>query len=388
MVGAIAPVELSQPVHCDVRAPVPGVCFRVATSDDDAALRLLLRDNPMAGEVSLSREREPSYFAAAEIEGDEHQTIVSEENGRIICIGSVSTRLRYVNGRPMRVGYLGGLRLDARCRNRVSILRGGFDLFRRLHEAGGPPIYLTSIVADNAPARRLLERGLPGMPTYRFVGDFVTLVIRRRNGNSLDLRVEEGTESVLPEVADLLNRTATGYQFAPPWSVDDLRSSRRCPGLSVGNFRIVRQADGTPVACAALWDQRQVKQTVVRGYSPRLARLRPLVNLAATVSGRPRLPPVGCPIRQAFVSHLVADPQRPDMAELLVNVLHGPARARGIDYLTLGFDARDPRLAHLRKVFRPREYHTRLYGVHWDERGAALPAALDDRLLAPEVALL
>ena len=28
-------------------------------------------------------------------------------------------------------------------------------------------LYLTSIAADNLPARRLLERGLPDMPTYR-----------------------------------------------------------------------------------------------------------------------------------------------------------------------------------------------------------------------------
>jgi len=402
MVGAIAPVELSQPVHCDVRAPVPGVCFRVATSDDDAALRLLLRDNPMAGEVSLSREREPSYFAAAEIEGDEHQTIVSEENGRIICIGSVSTRLRYVNGRPMRVGYLGGLRLDARCRNRVSILRGGFDLFRRLHEAGGPPIYLTSIVADNAPARRLLERGLPGMPTYRHVGDFVTLVVRRRrNGEfskptssvrrrlrDLGLRLEYGTDAALPQVADLLNRCAAEYQFAPAWSADDLRSTRHCPGLAAGDFRIARAADGAAVACAALWDQRAVKQTVVRGYSPRLGRLRPLVNLVAMLRRRPRLPPVGRPIRLGFVSHVAADAGRAELVELLVNLLHGHAHTRGIDYLTLGFDALDPRLPRLRKRFRPREYHSRLYAVHWDEHGQALARGLDERLLAPEVALL
>jgi hypothetical protein len=238
------------------------------------------------------------------------------------------------------------------------------------------------------------------MPRYHFVGDFVTLVIRRRNLNfvklispsrrlrAYGLRVEGGTDSVVPEVADLLNRAGTEYQFAPAWSADDLRSSRRCPGLSAGDFRIVRRANGAPVACTALWDQRPLKQAVVRSYSPRLARLRPLVNLAAALSGRPWLPAIGCAIRQAFVSHLVTYSQRPDLTELLVNLLHGPARARGVDYLTLGFDARDERLAHVRDVFRPREYHSRLYAVHWDEQGAALAAGLDGRLLAPEVALL
>lgn len=402
MVGCAAPGELGPTPDAGTGATGRGVRFRVATPDDDAECRRLLRDNPMGGDVRLSLEREPSYFAAAGIEGNEHRTIVAEEDGRLVCVGSVSSRLRYLNGRPRRVGYLGGLRLDARCRNRASIIRGGFDLFRRLHGAGGPPVYLTSIASDNRPARRLLERGLPGVPAYHFVGDFVTLVIRRQRNRSflkptplarrrlreIGLRVEYGTPGVLPEVADLLNRVAAGFQFAPTWSVDDLRSHRLCPGLDAGDFRVVRSTGGAAVACAAFWDQRPVKQTVVRGYSPRLRRLRPLCNLAAAVTGRPRLPPVGGDIRHAFVSHLVSDPHRPEIVEVLINLFHGPARTRGADYLTLGFDARDGRLPHLRRAFRPREYRSRLYAVHWDEAGAALARNLDGRLMAPEVALL
>ena len=72
---------------------------------------------------------------------------------------------------------------------------------------------------------------------------------------------------------------------------------------------------------------------------------------------------------------------------MLIRLFQASARSRGIDYLTLGFDARDTRLHHLRRTFRPREYISRLYAVHWDD-GANLARQLDDRLLAPEVALL
>ena len=73
--------------------------------------------------------------------------------------------------------------------------------------------------------------------------------------------------------------------------------------------------------------------------------------------------------------------------ETLIRLFQAFARVRGIDYVTLGFDARDPRLAHLRRAFRPREYVSRLYAVHWDD-GADLAGQLDERLLAPEGALL
>jgi len=389
MDGITAAGQLTAPHHSHADGAVR---FEIASAQHDATLRRLLRENPMPGRISLSLEREPSYFAAAGIEGPEHQTIVALEGERVICAGSISARQRFINGAPMRVGYLGGLRMDASRRGRAAIIRRGYDFFRHLHEQGGPPLYLTSIVADNLPARRLLERGLKGMPTYRFLGEFVTLIIRRRHRGETDkstglahrrlrengLRLRSGSDARTAEIVELLQRDHQQYQFAPIWSADELQPQ---------NFRVVYSPDGTPTACAAIWDQRAIKQTVVRGYAQHLRWARPLINLGAAVLRRPGLPRIGQSISHAFVSHLAASPLEPQLAEWLILLLHGPASARHIDYLTLGFDARDPRLAHLRKVFRPREYASRLYAVHWDD-GAELAHSLDGRLLAPEVALL
>jgi hypothetical protein len=130
-----------------------------------------------------------------------------------------------------------------------------------------------------------------------------------------------------------------------------------------------------------------VKQVVVRGYSRRLERWRPWINVWAALAGRPRLPAAGEAVSNAYVSHLACDVRRGEVAEWLIRLLHGPAHTRGIDYLTVGLDARDPRLAHLRKAFGAREYVTRIYAVHWED-GAELAGALDGRLVGPEVALL
>jgi hypothetical protein len=55
--------------------------------------------------------------------------------------------------------------------------------------------------------------------------------------------------------------------------------------------------------------------------------------------------------------------------------------------LTLGFASNDPRLASIRRHFRCREYVSRLYVVSWPGIGGTA-RELDDRPLAPEVALL
>jgi len=374
-----------------------GVRFHLTTRADDADIRQLLRQTPMPGKISLSMEREPSHFDAAAIEGADHRTIVAVERSRLIAAGSVSVRERFVNGQPMPVGYLSGLRLHPSCRGRASIIRRGYELLHELHQSGGPPLYLTSIFSDNLPAQRLLERGLKGMPTYRFLGELVTLVIRRRRRSDfwkptahvrrrfgeVDLRVRYGCDELTPVIVDLLNRDRQRYQFAPVCSLDDLYA----PGLSPDNFRLACRRDGTAVACAALWDQRSVRQTVVRGYPPAVRRLRPLINVAAAISGRPRLPALGEALSNGFIAHVAADLDRPEFVEWFINLLHGPGHTWGIDYFVIAFDARDPRLPHLRKRFRPREYRSRLYAAHWED-GAELARNLDNRLLAPEAALL
>jgi len=370
------------------------VRFEVATRNHDAAIRRLLRDNPMRGPMSglidLSLEREPSYFdAAAAIDGAEHKTIVALDGDRVISAGSISARKRFINGTPITVGYLGGLRLDSSHQGRASIIRRGYEFFHRLHEQGGPPIYLTSIVADNVRAIRLLERGLPGMPKYRLIGKFVTLLTRvpKHRNNHLRSGIKKNDEPQIVRagepmsrvLAELLNVDHQRYQFAPVSTAEEL------DGV---DLRAACLGDGTPVACAALWDQRPFKQAVVRGYERPLRLARPLINIAASVFSTPGLPRVGECVSQAFVSHLaVNEDDDGNLLMKLIRDLEREAVARGIQYLTLGFDARDSRLARIRKVFRPREFSSRLYVVHWSD-GEDLAASLDGRIIAPEVALL
>ena len=366
--------------------------FELAIVGHDAPLRRLLRENPMPGSIRLSLEREPQFFAAAQVEGSEHQTIVAIENGRVVATGSISARQRFINGQPMRVGYLSGLRLDRSCQGRPEIIRRGYDMFRNIHERGGPLIYLSSIIAGNRAALRFLERGLRGMPTYRFLGELVTLIIRRSHWwkfkhpasrarrvlRNRDLRALDGWHGSRADIVEILNRNNREYQFAPVWSAGDIGAE---------DFWTVHANFDTPVACAGVWDQRAMKQSVVRGYSGTLKWARPFLNVAATFVGTPRLPEIGSALSYVYVSHLAASPDQPELTECLVNLVRASPGARSADYVVIGFDSRDPRLAHLRRVFRGREYVSRIYAVYWED-GAAFARNLDQRLLAPEVATL
>jgi hypothetical protein len=338
----------------------------------------------MPSQITLTLEREPDYFADASLPGTEKQTIVANEGGRLVCMGNCSIRERFVNGQPRRVGYLGGLRLDLRATGRFDILRRGYEFFRELQADRPADFYFTSIAADNAPARTFLERGLPGMPAYEFIGEFVTVLLPIESRAS-DHTEPEAEALDFGELLECLDKHGRDYQFAPRWSGVEL-SALQSLNLKADDFQVMRNS-GRINACAALWDQRAFKQTVIRGYTPWLALARPAVNFAARIIGTPRLPAVGSTLAHAFVSHLAIAQGGMEALLELVTKLGALAAERGIEFLTLGFAANDPRLGMLCRKFRCREYRSRIYVVRWPGLGG--PAReLDGRCLGPEVALL
>src|SRR5262249_41757376 len=124
--------------------------MRLATREDDAELRAILAATPMPGRIAVSFRREPGFFDAAVVDGPFHQVVASQDKntGRIIGFGCRSVRDRYVNGRPMPVGYLSGLRALPEYRG-LGLLARGYAFFRELHRDGKAPVYLTTIAEDN-----------------------------------------------------------------------------------------------------------------------------------------------------------------------------------------------------------------------------------------------
>jgi len=222
------------------------------------------------------------------------------------------------------------------------------------------------------------------MPAYEFIGEFVTVLLPIESRAS-DHTEPEADALDFGELFECLDKHSRDYQFAPRWSGVEL-SALQSLNLKADDFQAMRNS-GRINACAALWDQRAFKQTVIRGYSPWLALARPAVNFAARILGTTRLPAVGSTLAHAFVSHLAVEPENSDALIALVSKLRMCAAGRRIEFLTLGFAANDPRLILLRRKFDCREYRSRIYVVRWPGLGGSA-SELDGCCLGPEVALL
>src|SRR5262245_58552646 len=112
----------------------------------------------MHGSIRVSLEREPDAFAAAAVEGRPHDTAVARDpsTDRLVGMGRRAVMDVYVNGSPVRVGYLSQLRVENAYRGRPRLLARGYEVLAGRRRAGEEPFDLTSIMADNTPALRLL----------------------------------------------------------------------------------------------------------------------------------------------------------------------------------------------------------------------------------------
>jgi len=367
--------------------------IRLATPEDDAHLRQILRSNPMAGEISMTFEREPNYFVAARVEAPDHQIVVGVDLdiNRVVGMGARSMRPLYINGKVVTFGYLSQFRIDQNYRAMRKHLVQAWQLLKKLHQDGKTPFYYTSIIEDNIPARKLLTRGLPGLPKYTEYGRMHTLVLysRRRkpaipspNGRIL----ARGSEDTKDAIIACLQRNLSRYQFAPHWDNTLLFTETHTPDLFPEDFFIIQEGASVK-ATAALWDQSAFKQSVIRGYSKRLQNFRWLVNLVAWATGKPTLPPVNSKVRHAYASHLAVDNDDPALYRALLRSLYNEAVKQKYAYFMLGLSDGHPFLEITQKTYPHIDYTSILYLVTWD-LDSDPRKELDDRLPAPEIAIL
>ena len=365
--------------------------FELATSKTEGDFRRLLRENALDGNINLLLTREPDAFHAAAISGDSYELMLAyRQNPRKLVGGGARFELdAYVNGEIARIGYLGELRVHGGFQQRRTLLLEAYRAMRKCHEAGNAAVYITTIISDNKSTRRLLEASLSDMPTYQPLEEMVTLTIPARQAATIrapDVQVEQDSAVRFEELAERLNSTGRNYQFHPVWSTETLLSPNRCRDISVSDFFVARDADGIK-GTLCLWDQRTFKQSVVAAYSKKLSRVRPFFNIVAPVLRQPRLPPPGCQLESAFLSHLSVDPDDDATLLALVRKAGQTALSRGIDYIMLGLATRNRFCEILQKRFSCHRYSSMIYLVYWED-GREYACKIDDRIPHPEMAIL
>jgi len=355
---------------------IRGVIIEPARLEDDAALRRILRLSPLPGWVSMSHECEPSLHDALRASGADVEIIVArrEADGRVLGFFSRQSRCIFFNGRERRLGYMGQLRFDPSVRARLAILRAGFACWREhMHARAQLPWDITSILADNMAARRLLEAGVRGFPDYIPLCDYETLAIATSADRAAqrDKAISPAHEEDLPGIRLFIREIFRGLQFAPALPESEWRRLFSMGSLKAGDFLIFRE-DGTMRGVLAIWDQRAHKQTVIRSYAPSVRFIRPLINPFLPLAGMPALPAPGETLQQATLSFIAIQPRgRADILPRLIRAARARAARNGLKVLIMGWAADNPMAEIVKRHFRCLEYRSRLYLVRPARSGGA-----------------
>ena len=362
------------------------VIYRRARLDDDADLRAILRDGAMASWVTVSLEREPSYFSGENLMGESFTVIVHEDNVHPVPVGMYSCAFLpvHVNGRPERLGYLGGLRVCRPHRHKLRVIKNGFASIQVLMpDRGTVPYWFTSVASENAAARRLLGARLPGMPVYRPVGELETLVLDAQQRRAKGL-LQQATHRDVPALVDFFNRQACAYQFASLLNETQLLALTGETGLTLGDFWLLK--DGRDIrGCLAVWDQRAFKQFVIRGYRFPLNALRSAYNTWAGVMSRLRLPAPGERLEHAFLAFVAFDGAAENIYMDAVREGLVKVRDKGAHAGILGLSPQNTLARVLKSGLRTHIYRTCIQTVAWPDD---TQPQLDGRPPQPEVALL
>lgn len=337
----------------------------LATNQDDEILRECVKNNEMKGSISVAFETEPSFFDSISVQGRESQVMVGKtEEGDLMGLGVRSIKQVYINEKVMDIGYLSGLRVNPEFRNN-SFLSGAYKFFKKLDQDGKVPFYLTTIIEDNAIARRILESGRGGLPNYMPFGFLSTFIIKpQTKKNNKRYEIIKGNNMPLENIVNFLNKEGSKKQFYPHYKTSDFNSIR-LRGLKQEDFYLAMEGNNI-IGTIAKWNQESFKQTRIVKYDKKMKITRPFINLISKFSNIPNLPKAGDLLHYFYAAFPTTKNNNPEILESLLCEVASDPENKEYDYFALGLSKMDS-LAEAAKLFTPRTYNARLYVVSFDK---------------------
>jgi GNAT superfamily N-acetyltransferase len=291
--------------------------IREATAADNEALLELERNSPLdLGEVELSMDRSPHYFASLALQ-DDARVMLAEEGGRLVGVCAAAWHRAPLLGEPRALLYVqkGRVRPEFHRRRISSVLV--WALLESWPARGKPfdsAYWLVS--ADNEASLTAVERG--GLHPWP------------KEIHLVDLDTEAGPQGEIAavrlgpdraqEVVALLNRTHAGKELFAPYSEERLQGRLgRIPEYGWQNWWGIEERTGRLVAVAGLLDL---------GRWWRMTRRVKASGEETTSSGA------------AVFDFGYADGGERQMVELLYHLL-GVAASWGRDHLSICLDPED-----------------------------------------------
>lgn len=303
--------------------------LRMATVDDDAELRRLLRETPLRGALTVTLEREPSFFT------DHPDTVVALVEGHVIACGSRVLRQVHWQEKPVDSAYLADLRVHPDFRKHAGrILREGYRLMAESARDRPAAVTWSAVFSSNRSAMRTLSRPRRAIPEYIDRGGLRSPMWWCGPADRWPSECQRAGEEDREALAEFLQRRFKKRDLTPVVHAAD---------LDVGDFVILREA-GDLVGAVAVIDPQTAKQIRVIDAPWSLRLLHGPAHWLAPWITLPRMPRPGRLLALGHVGFLCVHNDDPNIARRLLRGARVLAAERGLSLLCGCFHQDDPLL--------------------------------------------
>ncbi len=252
-----------------------------ATSSDGKEILRILESSAAKGSIELIYTRRPDAYESYIKDSKDARIFISRDGDRAIGTCAELVREVYIGGEVCRAAYLCGLKKDAKYDGGVGF---GARFIRDLQD-DDIDFYYCSVVAENTDARRMFEKSRR-LLSMKPISGYKTYIINPKvkiKAQKHALTFRRAIEEDIEKLIDFLNTEGKKKDMFPV-----VKTLDEFYNLRVQDFYLLLDGESI-VATAALWNQTEYKQYVVKRYG-RLMKLAHVFNPLLSAFRYIRLP--------------------------------------------------------------------------------------------------
>ena len=242
--------------------------YQASPSDGKELLRIL-ESSAAKGSIELVYTRRPDAYESYMKEAGEARVFVSKDGERTVGTCAELVRDVYIGGEKCKAAYVCGLKKDALYDGGIGF---GAEFIRGLQN-DDIDYYYCSVVSGNTEAQKMFENSSHSI-SMKPITEYKTYIFSPKvkiKSQKHSLLFRKATEDDIPMITEFLNAEGRKKDLFPVFTSPDQFYS-----LSSKDFYLL--SDGNNIlAAAALWNQTEYKQYIVKKY-------RGLMKLAHTAN--------------------------------------------------------------------------------------------------------
>jgi hypothetical protein len=179
------------------------------------------------------------------------------------------------------------------------------------------------------------------LPNYHFVGELLTYMIafKPQKDEKEVAQIRRATADDIGDMQTFFDREGSKTNFYPYYNFKELHKSYYT-GLQVSDFFLAFDREQLVGICG-VWDQSDIKQTRIIGYSRLYRLIKPLYNLLTPFIGNIKLPAAGSVVKYLYLHSVLIKSKNPDIFQQLINRIAFEYKDQGFDYLLCSLSESD-----------------------------------------------